>query len=57
MGSSVDHFFGGRKEAVLANLLSTQAIAAAQATSFSNELGSAKSELASYMQAIEADRR
>lgn len=45
------------QESVLASLLATQAVAAAQASSFSAELGSAKSELASYMQAIEEDRR
>ncbi|CAM9833834.1 unnamed protein product, partial [Scytosiphon promiscuus] len=45
------------QEAVLATLMATQALAATQASSFSTELGSAKSELASYMEAIEEDRR
>lgn len=42
---------------MLASLLATQAVAATQASSFSAELGSAKSELGSYMEAIERDRR
>lgn len=42
---------------MLASLLATQAMAASQASSFSAELGSAKSELATYMQALEEDRR
>lgn len=46
-----------KKEQLIATLLATQAIAATQASSFSDELGSAKSELASYMSAIELDRR
>eukprot|EP00752_Nemacystus_decipiens_P003404 g3150.t1 len=46
-----------KQESLLASLMANQAVAAAQASSFSTELGSAKSELASYMQAIEEDRR
>ncbi|CAM9620593.1 unnamed protein product, partial [Laminaria digitata] len=46
-----------KQEQLIATLLATQAIAATQASSFSDELGSAKSELASYMSAIELDRR
>lgn len=45
------------QEVLLASLMANQAVAATQASSFSAELGSAKSELASYMQAIEEDRR
>ena len=45
------------KETLLASLMANQAVAATQASSFSAELGSAKSELASYMKAIEEDRR
>eukprot|EP00903_Cladosiphon_okamuranus_P014544 g13491.t1 len=46
-----------KQESLLASLMAAQAIAAAQASSFSAELDSAKSELASYMQAIEEERR
>eukprot|EP00904_Undaria_pinnatifida_P013911 jgi/Undpi1/9650/HiC_scaffold_27.g12106.m1 len=46
-----------KQEQLIATLLATQAMAATQASSFSDELGSAKAELASYMSAIELDRR
>ncbi|CAM9295376.1 unnamed protein product, partial [Hapterophycus canaliculatus] len=46
-----------KQENVLASLMATQALAANQASSFSAELGSAKSELTAYMEAIEEDRR
>ena len=42
---------------MLVNLLRVQNDAAEQASSVLNELGSAKSELASYMETIETDRR
>lgn len=45
------------QEAVLANLARVQDDAAEQASRVLHELGSAKSELSSYMEAIEADRR
>ena len=53
----VCHCGGYEQEQLIATLLATQAMAATQASSFSDELGSAKAELASYMSAIELDRR
>lgn len=41
----------------MASLVATQAAAANQAASFSAELINAKSELQSYLRAIEEDRR
>lgn len=45
------------QETVLANLARVQDDAAEQASRVLHELGSAKSELSSYMESIEADRR
>lgn len=45
------------QETLMTTLLASQAQAASQASVFSSELGSAKSELESYLRAIEDDRR
>ncbi|CBN75731.1 conserved unknown protein [Ectocarpus siliculosus] len=46
-----------KQETLLASLLTRQDVAATQASSLSTELNNAKSDLASYMEAIEEDRR
>lgn len=46
-----------QQETLLASLLTRQDVAATQASSLSTELNNAKSDLASYMEAIEEDRR